>query len=171
MSSKNKERVFVIMKRNNCLLVAAILGTLYVLYLIVYFAGAMSDAPDTETTIGAGIATALVMPHMICVAIAVIFNWVGWSCRVRWGALVAGILYAVSMLLMFLYALFVLPQMILCFIAFAKMKVNNTVNTVNTVNTANTQIQNNNDTSFCTQCGSKLMAGNGFCPNCGSKIE
>ena len=39
-----------------------------------------------------------------------------------WAALVAGILYAVSMVCMFLYALFVALQMIFCFVAFARMK-------------------------------------------------
>ena len=38
------------------------------------------------------------------------------------GALVAGILYAVAILCMFLYAMFVLLEMIFCFVAFAKMK-------------------------------------------------
>lgn len=42
--------------------------------------------------------------------------------KLRWAALVAGILYAVSILLIFIFGIFVIIQMILCFVAFSKMK-------------------------------------------------
>lgn len=51
--------------------------------------------------------------------------WIGWALRARWGALVAGILYSVSILARFLYAPFVIIQLILSFVGFAKMKKNN----------------------------------------------
>lgn len=110
------------MKRNKLLLIAAILGSLYLIYLISYFVGGMASASGGEEVVAGGLATAIVLPHMLCVGIAVIFNWIGWALKARWGALVAGILYAVSILLMFLYGLFVVAQMVLCFVAFAKMK-------------------------------------------------
>ncbi len=109
------------MKKSKLLLAAAILGTLYIVYLISYFAGGIASSDGAEA-LGAGIATALVMPHMLFVGLAVIFNWIGWALNVRWGALTAGILYAVSILMMFIYAMFVVLQMIFCFVAFAKMK-------------------------------------------------
>ncbi len=109
------------MKKSKLLLAAAILGTLYIVYLISYFVGGVSSSEGAEA-VGAGIATAIVMPHMLLVALAVIFNWIGWLFNARWGALTAGILYAVSILMMFIYAIFVILQMIFCFVAFAKMK-------------------------------------------------
>ncbi len=109
------------MKKSKLLLASGIIGTLYLIYLISYFTSGITSADGAEA-LGAGIATALVMPHMVCVGIAVIFNWLGWALKARWAALVAGILYAVSMLCMFIYAMFVLLEMIFCFVAFAKMK-------------------------------------------------
>lgn len=109
------------MKKSKLLLVSALLGTVYFIYLVSHF-GSGLDSADTAEAIGAGIAAALVMPHMVCVAIAALFNWLGWALKARWAALVAGIMYAVSMVSMFMYALFVAVQMILCFVAFAKMK-------------------------------------------------
>lgn len=109
------------MKKSKLLLASGILGSLYLIYLISYFAGGITSADGAEA-LGAGIATALVMPHMICVGIAVIFTWLGWALKARWAALVAGIMYAVSMVCMFIYALFVILEMIFCFVAFAKMK-------------------------------------------------
>jgi len=111
------------MKRSKSLLIAAILGTAYLVYLVSYFGKGLTSSPtDSAQFIGAGLAAALVMPHMVCVGVAVIFNWIGWAMKARWAALVAGILYAVSMVLMFLYALFVVVQMILCFVSFARTK-------------------------------------------------
>ncbi len=109
------------MKRSILLLISAIIGTAYLIYLITYFSGTIATSEGTEA-LGAGIATVLVLPHMIMVGLAVIFSWLGWVIRARWAALTAGILYAVSILLMFIYALFVVVEMVLCFIAFAKMK-------------------------------------------------
>jgi hypothetical protein len=109
------------MKRSKLLLAAGILGAIYLIYLISYFTGAVTSSDGAEA-LGAGIATALVTPHMVCVGIAVIFNWLGWALKARWAALVAGIMYAVSIVCMFMYAMFVVLQMIFCFVAFAKMK-------------------------------------------------
>lgn len=109
------------MKRSKLLLVAGILGTAYLIYLVSYFSSGVVSSEGAEA-IGAGIAAALVAPHMLCVGIAVIFNWLGWALKARWAALVAGIMYAVSIICMFLYAMFVVLEMIFCFVAFAKMK-------------------------------------------------
>ena len=109
------------MKRSKLLLVSGIIGALYVIYLISYFGDAVGSSEGMEA-VSAGIATVLVMPHAVLVGIAVIFNWVGFALSARWGALTAGILYAVSMLLMPIYFMFVLIEMILCFVAFSKMK-------------------------------------------------
>ena len=51
-----------------------------------------------------------------------VFNWLGWALKARWGALVAGILYAVSIVFMFLYTPFVILELVFCFVAFGQMK-------------------------------------------------
>ena len=109
------------MKRSKILLISAILSTVYFIYLISYFSGNIASSEGAEA-LGAGIAAALVAPHMICVGIAVIFNWIGFAMKISWAALTAGILYAVSMVLMFIYFFFVILQTVLCFLAYAKMK-------------------------------------------------
>ena len=110
------------MKRNILLLIAWVLGLCYAFYLISHFGSAVSSSSSDAEMLGAGLATALVAPHMFCVIVAVVFNIIAWICNARWAALVAGIMYAVSMVCFFLYALFVLIQMILCFVAYSKMK-------------------------------------------------
>ena len=109
------------MKRSKLLLVAGLLGLAYFIYLVSSFVGEFMNTNGAEQ-IGVGIATAIIAPHMVVVGIAVIFNWVGFFLKARWAALTAGILYAVSIALFVLYFMFVTIEMILCFVAFAKMK-------------------------------------------------
>ena len=100
-------------EESKLLLAAGVLGTIYLIYLISYFTGAVGSSEGAEA-LGAGIAAALVTPHMVCVGIAVIFNWLGWALKARWAALVAGIMYAVSIVFMFLYAVFVVATIFCC---------------------------------------------------------
>ena len=109
-------------KKSVLLLISLILGVAYMAYLVSYFVGAGADASTSAEAVGAGIATALVMPHMICTLVAVVFNLLGWLLNKRAFALVGAILYAVAMVLFPLYFMFVVVQMILSFVAFAKMK-------------------------------------------------
>lgn len=63
----------------------------------------------------------LIMPHALLTGLAVIFNWIGWALSKRWAALTAGILYAAAILMMYIYFMFVVVEMILCFVAFAQL--------------------------------------------------
>ena len=110
------------MKRSKLLLISAVLGTAYVLYLIYYFGGVIVNSSGTSEEVGGALAAMLVAPHMVLTAIAVIFNWLGFALKVKWAALVAGILYAVAMVLFIVYFMFVIIEMILCFVAYGKMK-------------------------------------------------
>lgn len=109
-------------KKSKCLLVSWLLGAAYVLYLCTYFFGANANTSDSAEAIGAGLATALVTPHLIAVLLAVIFNILGWAMCKRGFALTGAILYAVSMVLFPMYFFFVIVQMILSFVGFAKLK-------------------------------------------------
>lgn len=103
------------------LLISAILGGLYAIYSIVYWLGAASGTSGAAA-VGVGIVTVMVMPHVICAVLAAIFNILGWSMSSRGFALTGAILYAVAAVLFPLYAMFVIIQMILSFIGFAKLK-------------------------------------------------
>lgn len=95
---------------------------------ISYWTGANTGNTDTATAIGAGIATALVFPHLICAGLAVIFNILGWAMNHRGFALAGAILYAVAMILFPPYFMFVLLEVIFSFIGFARLKKINEAN-------------------------------------------
>ncbi|MGI6230594.1 MAG: hypothetical protein ACOYJL_06755 [Tractidigestivibacter sp.] len=109
-------------KINVCLLIALILGVLYLLYSAYYWGGANAGSSTSSEQAGAALATVMVMPSLVIVLIAVIFNALGLFMRKAAFALVAGILYAVGMVLFIPYFMFVIVEMILSFVAYAQMK-------------------------------------------------
>lgn len=107
--------------KSKILIVSAVLGIVYSIYLITYFSGSMSETNSVSESIGGAIATALVMPHMICVVLATIFNSVG-ALRNKAGfALTGAILYSVGGVLFLMYMPFVIPMIILSFIGYSKL--------------------------------------------------
>ena len=88
----------------------------YAIYIAMYFRDVSME------TLSGFVATSIVMPHLVCVFLSVIFSAVGLFGWKRWGMLVAGILLSVSAALMLTYLPMVVVQAILCFIAYIRMK-------------------------------------------------
>ena len=108
-------------KMSKLLLISLIIGIAYLFYSFNYWGGA-ADVTDTAEQIGAGIATILVLPHLIFTALAVIFNALGLFMKKRGFALTGAILYTVALVLFPMYFMFVIIEIIFSYIAFAKMK-------------------------------------------------
>lgn len=108
-------------KHSKALLIAAIIGALYSIYLIAYLGGAIGGSQGAEQA-GAALATALVTPHMILVVLAAIFNWVAYFTNKRGFALTAGILYSVGGVIFIVYIMFVIPSLVLSFVGYANLK-------------------------------------------------
>ncbi len=111
-------------KRNKLVMVSWVLSLLYLIYLISHFASGVGNSSGAEQA-GAALATALVFPHMLAVGIGLIFNMMGYFMNNRVFVLVGAILYSVSILLFMMYFMFVIIQMILSYVGFAKMKKSN----------------------------------------------
>jgi len=107
--------------KSKCTFISALLGSAYLIYLIVYFAGAMSSGSSSDQAAGA-IATALVTPHMALVALACIFMWLGFFLKKPAFVLTGAILYTVAGVLFIPYIFFVIPSFILGFVGFSKQK-------------------------------------------------
>ena len=110
------------MKKSIPILIAFVLSAAYLGYSAAYWMGANSDAGSSAEAAGAAIASVLVMPHLVCTLIAEIFNALAFFLQKRGFALVAGILYAVAMVLFPTYFFFVIIQTVLCFVGYALMK-------------------------------------------------
>lgn len=114
-------------KHSNTLLVSAILAIFYCSYIIGYFLGGITGTEGAEQ-LGASIATAIVMPHIILVVLATIFNWVAYFSNKRGFALTAGILFSVAGVVFLPYISFVIPSLVLSFVGYAKLKTINEEN-------------------------------------------
>lgn len=110
--------------KNKLLLVALALSALYMAYSAWYWFGggaASQLGTDSASQAGGALAAALVTPHLLLALLALVFNALGFTMGKAGFALAAGILYAVAMILFPPYFFFVIIQMVLCFVAFAKM--------------------------------------------------
>ena len=106
--------------KNKLLLVSLIIGVLYVIYSAVYWTGA-NDGGSSAQAAGAAMATMLVMPHLAMTVLAVIFNAVAFFTNKASFALVAAILYTIALVLFIGYFMFVVAEMVLCYVAYGKM--------------------------------------------------
>lgn len=109
-------------KLSKLLLISFILGVLYLVYSASYWGNTFGAGESTAEQVGAGIATLLVLPHLVFTALAVLFNGLGLFLKKRGFALTGAILYTVAMVLFPVYFMFVIIQTILSYVAFALMK-------------------------------------------------
>lgn len=109
------------MKRNKLLLVSGIIGSVYLVGLLLSYVIGMNSS-NVFTVIGTFIWSLFIINHVILVCTAVVFNWVGFVRGMRWAVLTAGILYSVSLIFKIGNFLFVVPELVLCFVAFLGMK-------------------------------------------------
>ena len=94
----------------------------YLLYIVSYFASINASASNTSEALGAGIATALVMPSIVVLAVGVILGLVGFFNRVLGLQLTAAILYAVAAVIFFPYFFFLVPSIVLGFVGWNQQK-------------------------------------------------
>lgn len=108
--------------RSKAAFVAALLGTAYAVYSVIYWAGATGSATNDAEAVGAFIATALVLPHMLVTVLAAIFAIVGFFTRKSGLILTGAILFSVAAVLFLLYAVFLIPSIIFGFVGYSKQK-------------------------------------------------
>ena len=109
-------------KMSKLLLVSFIIGVVYLIYSAVYWSGTAGSGATSAEQIGSGLAAAMVTPHLVCTALAVLFNALGLFMKKRGFALTGAILYTVALVLFPMYFMFVVIEMVLSYIGYAKMK-------------------------------------------------
>lgn len=110
------------MKKSKAAIIAGVLGILYTIYLMVHFGGAIVNTTSDAEALGGAIASALVMPQMILVLLASIFTLVGAFINKAGFVLTGAILFCVGAAVFFLYAIFIVPMIVLSFIGYSKVK-------------------------------------------------
>ena len=104
-----------------CALISFIIGILYLIYSFFYWTDLSTSSSDVFEAVGNGLAFTVILPHLIATAVAVLLNALGCFMK-RSGIVLAGaILYCVALLLMPIYFMFVVIEIVLSFVAYARM--------------------------------------------------
>ena len=102
--------------------VSLALAIAYAIYITVYFANANASSQSDTEALAAGIASLLVLPSIVVLGFGIIFGLIGFFNRSTGLQLTAAILYSVSALFFLLYAIFLLPSIVLGFLGWNKQK-------------------------------------------------
>lgn len=111
------------------LLISAILSTAWLLISYMIIRGQISAAPEVATTaeelgqqIGTAIGAAMMIPFLVITFIGAVFNWCAWGTNKKGLALTAGILFSISLIFGFSYALGVIPCVVLAFVGYSRLR-------------------------------------------------
>ena len=107
--------------RSKTLIISMVLGVVYSIFLMSYFYDVTMNGNGMDFIAG-GIASAIVLPHMLATIAGAVFSVVAVIINKRWCALVAFIMYYVASLLFIMYAIFTLPIAIISTIGYVRMK-------------------------------------------------
>jgi hypothetical protein len=118
-------------RRSKATFWATLVAVAYGIYAIVYWVGTNTSTTDDAEAIGAGIATALVLPHLLVTWLGIVFGLIGLFTRKTGFQLTAAILYSVGAVLFIIYAIFLLPSIVLGFVGYSSQKKINASSSTN----------------------------------------
>lgn len=113
----NNYSVNVRSSKSICLLISAVLGICYSIYIIMHFGSAMN-----ENELAGSLATVLVAPHIFMTLGATIVILISYFKNSSSMALIGSILFSVGGLLFIMYIPFLVPSIILGFVGFDKVR-------------------------------------------------
>lgn len=102
--------------------IAVVLAAAYAVYLVSYMAQANAETTSDAEAVGAGIATLLVLPSLLVLLVGILLGLIGFFNRSAGLHLTAAIIYASAGLFFILYAVFLIPSIVLGFIGWAQQK-------------------------------------------------
>lgn len=112
-------------EKSKVLLVSGILGVLYSIFLITYFYGINNNSDGITDILAGAIATTLVLPHIILIVLATLFNITAFLLNSKGFTITSAALYTVAGVVFILYIYFVIPMIILSFIGISSVsKIN-----------------------------------------------
>ncbi|MGI6235581.1 MAG: hypothetical protein ACOYI6_10085 [Christensenellales bacterium] len=117
-------------KRPLVLLIAFILGVLTLAFVFAFMDKTMAAVKNIGTStfdaatksLGITLGVAVTTPHLIMASIATVACGLAWLLRLRWMAVLSGVLYAIAMVLMPPWFYLVIVQLILSFAGAGKLE-------------------------------------------------
>ena len=108
--------------RSKLTALSLVIAIAYAIYAISYFTSANASSTSDAEAIGKGIATLLVAPSIFILFVGIILGLIGFFNRSTGLQLTAAILYAVAALMFILYAIFLIPSIVLGFVGWSQQK-------------------------------------------------
>jgi heme/copper-type cytochrome/quinol oxidase subunit 2 len=108
--------------RSKLTAISLVLGIAYAIYAISYFTSANSSSASDAEALGKGLATLLVAPSIFILIVGILLGLIGFFNRSAGLQLTAAILYAAAALFFILYAIFLIPSIVLAFIGWNQQK-------------------------------------------------
>lgn len=110
--------------RSKAAFLAALFASAYAVYSILYWGGVIGEtqSADSAEALGGGLASLLVLPHVIVTVVSALFGVIGFFVRSPGLILTSAILYSVAAVLFFVYALFLVPSIVLGFVGYVNQK-------------------------------------------------
>lgn len=109
------------MKKSKLSLVAMIIGIIVAVWEIVEMQGFFSTS-DGAALIGVSIAAQMIIPSIVCLAIGVILNIIGWLMVNKTLTLTSAILYTLAVVVFPAWGFVAIPSAILQFVAFGMLR-------------------------------------------------
>ena len=108
--------------RSKLTFIALVLAIAYAIYLMTYFGSVNAETTSDSEAIGAGLATLLVLPSLLVLVVGILLGIIGFFNRSAGLQLTAAIIYASAALFFLLYAVFLIPSIVLGFIGWSHQK-------------------------------------------------
>lgn len=108
-------------KRSRLLFVTNFLGVAVTIAIVNAFARGVASGNESEQ-VGAILSTVVILPYMISMVLANLFGILGYIYNTKGFVMASGVLYCVCMVLFIPYFMFVMPQAVMSFISYAKIK-------------------------------------------------
>ena len=109
-------------KRSKASFWATLIAFAYGIYAFSYWVSTNASTDGDAEALGSAIATVLVLPHLLVTWLGIIFGMFGFFTRKTGFQLTAAILYAAAAVLFFLYAIFLIPSIVLGFVGYSVQK-------------------------------------------------
>lgn len=115
--------------KDKLLLISAVISSAWLIISFCIIMGAVNASPaganeweQLGRQIGSAMALTILVPFLALTFVGAIFNWLAWGTGRKGLALTAGILFAVSLIFGFTYALGVIPCVVLSFVGYSRLK-------------------------------------------------
>ncbi|MGL5021526.1 MAG: hypothetical protein ACRC5R_05855 [Mycoplasmatales bacterium] len=109
-------------ERSKALIIGSALSLLYVAVALISYVYLKNSASSLTDVLAASVVSVIMLPHLILIFIGAIFNIIGLQKLKPNFILTAAILYSVGIFMFIYWGMYLIPGMVMMYVAYAKQK-------------------------------------------------